>query len=215
MSPHENVPLRRNLFRALIPYIASHLRRELDWAARYRQADPEAHRARQRAYSERMMAADPTWRVKTHLQASWKGRLRRKGIYHSKGFLELLGMPWPEFAARLERQLKRGDSDWSDFGVKFWIDHKIPLSAFSLKKFEERAMATHWSNLQPPPADWNRAKNGYFSTDELRAFKSYWRANYGPRSRQLEFDDNWPIPNELRRRKTSSYWVIPALPLAR
>jgi hypothetical protein len=54
-------------------------------------------------------------------------------------------------------------------------------------------MATHLSNLQEAPPSWNRAKNGYFSKDELRAYESYWRANYGPRSKQLEFDDNCPF----------------------
>ena len=57
-------------------------------------------------------------------------------------------MPWPEFSARLERQLKRRGWTFSDFGSKFWGDHRLPICAFNLKKAEERAMATHFSNLQ-------------------------------------------------------------------
>jgi hypothetical protein len=70
-------------------------------------------------------------------------------------------MPWPEFAARLERQLKRRGWQWTDFGSRFWVDHRLPICAFNLKKAEERAMATHFSNLQILPAEWNRRKNGY------------------------------------------------------
>ena len=84
-------------------------------------------------------------------------------------------------------------SNWR-FSWKYLISPAI-CAPFRFKRLYIGVTSTHWSNLQPPPADWNRAKNGYFSKDELRAFKSYWRANYGPRSKQLAFDDNWPILN--------------------
>jgi hypothetical protein len=74
-------------------------------------------------------------------------------------------MLWPEFAARIERQLKRRGWNWSRFEKKWWVDHRLPWCAWNLAKAEERAMATHWSNLQVLPAEWNRAKNGYFSKD--------------------------------------------------
>jgi hypothetical protein len=80
------------------------------------------------------MAEDPTYRVKIACQIHWKGRCRRAGVYHAKGFLQLLGIPWEKFTARLERQLKRRGWQWSDYGSEFVIDHKIPVCAWNLPK---------------------------------------------------------------------------------
>jgi hypothetical protein len=81
-------------------------------------------------------------------------------------------MPRPEFAARLERQLKHRGWQSTDFGSKFWVDYRLPICAFNLKKAEERAMAMHFSNLQILPAKCNRRKNGYFSKDAPQAYKT-------------------------------------------
>jgi hypothetical protein len=170
--------------RACKRYYRRYHNKELERAARYRQANRKAVSQRQQEYIKRKLAKDPSHRVRMICQIHWKARCRRKGVYRSKGFLALLGMPWPEFAARLERQLKRRGWQWTDFGSKFWIDHRLPVCAFDLKKAEERAMCTHWSNLQVLPASWNRAKNGYFSKDDLHAYKTMWKTLYGPRRRK-------------------------------
>jgi hypothetical protein len=62
------------------------------------------------------------------------------------------------------------------------------VRAFNLKKAEERAMCMQWSNLQVLQAEWNRAKNGCFSKDQLQAYKTIWRLAYGPKPKQLKFD---------------------------
>jgi hypothetical protein len=36
--------------------------------------------------------------------------------------------------------------------------------------------------------EWNRAKNGYFSKDQLQAYKTIWHLAYGPKPKQLKFD---------------------------
>jgi hypothetical protein len=97
-------------------------------------------------------------------------------------------MPWPEFSARLERQLKRRGWTFSDFGSKFWGDHRLPICAFNLKKAEERAMRPIFQICKILPAAWNRAKNGYFSKDALQAYKTMWRLTYGPKPKQLKFE---------------------------
>jgi hypothetical protein len=163
-------------------------REQLERAGRYRQANRKAVSQRQQEYIKRKLAEDPTYRVRMICQIHWKARCRRKGVNHSKGFLELLGMPWEEFAARLERQLKRRGWQWIDYGPKFAIDHKLPVRAFNLKKAEERARCTHRSNLQVLSAEWNRAKNGYFPKDQLQAYKTIWRLAYSPKPKQLKFD---------------------------
>jgi hypothetical protein len=106
----------------------------LERAARYRQANRKAVSQRQQEYIKRKLAEDPTYRVRMICQIHWKARCRRKRVYHSKGFLELLGMPWEEFAARLERQLKRRGWQWIDYGPKFTIDNKLQCALLISRK---------------------------------------------------------------------------------
>jgi hypothetical protein len=73
----------------------------VDRAARYRQANRKAVAQRQRSYSQRKLAENPV-EAKDAVADKLGGRLRKVSVCHGKGFLELLAMPWPEFAARLE-----------------------------------------------------------------------------------------------------------------
>jgi hypothetical protein len=122
--------------------------KELLRAARYRQSNRRLVARRQRAWTRKKVAEDPTWHCRTALQTDWKRRCQRKGIFHSEPFLELLGMLWEQFTRRLERQVKRRGWDWSDYGSEFTIDHRLPCCAFDPRKAEQRAMCSHWSNLQ-------------------------------------------------------------------
>ena len=72
----------------------------------------------------RKLLKDPTWHCRIALQVDPKRRCRRKGVFHSEPFLELLGMAWEQFTRRLERQFKRRGWDWSDYGSEFTIDRK-------------------------------------------------------------------------------------------
>jgi hypothetical protein len=106
---------------------------------------------------------DPARRCRIGLQTDWKRRCRRKGGFHSEPFLDLLGMPWEQFSRHLGRQFKRRGWDRSDYGSEFTIDHRLPCCAFDLHKAEQRAMCSHWSNLQVLSLDENRRKNGSYS----------------------------------------------------
>jgi hypothetical protein len=123
--------------------------------------------------------------MKIRLQVDWARRCKRKRVYHSKGFLQLLGCSWSEFTARVERQFRRRGWDWSDYGSEFTIDHQLPCCAFDLGKAEQRAMCSHFSNLQVLSVEQNRRKNGSYSKVELRCFKTLWRSRYGRKCRQL------------------------------
>jgi hypothetical protein len=167
--------------RYYLKYHAKELRR----AARYRQSNRKAVARRQRQFTKRKLAQDPTYRMKIRLQVDWARRCKRKRVYHSKGFLQLLGCSWSEFTARVERQFKRRGWDWSDYGSEFTIDHRLPCCAFDLRKAEQRAMCSHFSNLQVLSVEQNRRKNGSYSKVELRCFKTLWRSRYGRKCRQL------------------------------
>src|SRR5258707_9642339 len=71
-----------------------------------------------------------------------------------------------QFARRVERQFKRRSWDRSDYGSEFTIDHRLPCCAFDLHKAEQRAMCSHWSNLQVLSLDENHRKNGNYSKVE-------------------------------------------------
>src|SRR6266481_1846493 len=101
-----------------------------------------------------------------------------------------------QFARRVERQFKRRSWDRSDYGSEFTIDHRLPCCAFDLHKVEQRAMCSHWSNLQVLSLDDNRRKNGSYSKVELCCFKTLWRSRYGRKCRQLR------LFKELRQRQT-------------
>jgi hypothetical protein len=57
-------------------------------------------------------------------------------------------------------------------GEAWHLDHILPTSAFDLRKAEERAMCCCWINLRQLAADTNRRKQGSYSKDELRAYKT-------------------------------------------
>ncbi len=147
-------------------YYLKYHAKELQRAARYRQSNRRLVRKRQREWMRRKLLKDPTWHCRVALQTDWSRRCRRKGVFHSEPFLDLLGMPWEQFARRLERQFKRRGWDWSDYGSEFTIDHRLPCCAFDLRKAEQRAMCSHWSNLQVLSVEQNRRKNGSYSKVE-------------------------------------------------
>jgi hypothetical protein len=115
-------------------------------------------------------------------------RRQLKELIIQRASLNYSECPGKNSPQRLERQLKRRGWQWIDYGPKFAINHKLPVRAFNLKKAEERARCTHRSNLQVLPAEWNRAKNGYFPKDLLQAYKTIWRLAYDPKPKQLKFD---------------------------
>jgi hypothetical protein len=158
--------------------------KELERSARYRQSNRRLVRKRQREWMRRKLLADPTWRCRIALQVDWKRKCRRKGVFHSEPVLELLGMPWEQFTRRLESQFKRRGWTWQGYGSEWTLDHKLPSYAFKLQKYEDRAICSHFSNLQVLSVEANRAKNGSYSKVELRCYKTQWRSTFGRRLRQ-------------------------------
>ena len=158
-----------------------------DSGKRQRKSDrprPVLHAGRQKAWVRKKMAEDPTWRVQIYLQIQWKKRCRSRGIYHAEPFLQLLGCEWSQFIARIEHQLKRNGWTWQRYGSEWTLDHKLPVRAWNLERYEERAMCSHFSNLRPLSDEENRRKNGSYSKAELRCYKTHWRSTFGRQLRQ-------------------------------
>jgi hypothetical protein len=168
-------------------YYQRHHAEQLARAACYRQANREAVAERQCAWIRQKFEADPTYRLRTACQGSWKCRCRQAGVYHAEPFLELLGTTWEQFVRYIERRFQPGMS-WENFGA--WsLDHALPVSAFNLRKREERAMCFHFKNLSPMWFDENRRKNGSYVKADLERYKRFWRMTYGPKPKQLKFAD--------------------------
>jgi hypothetical protein len=171
---------------------------ELERARAYRESNRRALCRRQKAWARKKMAEDPTRRVRIYLQIQWKKRCRSRGIYHAEAFLQLLGCAWSQFTGRIDRQRKRNGWTWHGYGSEWTLDHKLPVCAFRLEKYEERAMCSHFSNLQVLSVEQNRRKNGSYSKVELRCFKALWRSRHSRKCRQLRLfkesrDERKPI----------------------
>ena len=165
---------------------------ELERARRYRAENREILSQRSLAYVRRKQAEDPTYRVKMCCQTGWSKRCRRAKVYHAESFLELLGCTWEAFVRHVERRFRPGMT-WQNFG-EWTLDHGFPVSAFNLRKREERAMCSHFKNLSPMWAEENRAKNGAYCKADLERYKLFWRTVYGPKPKQLKFADRPECP---------------------
>jgi hypothetical protein len=85
-----------------------------------------------------------------------------KGISKRGKFQKLVGCTFWEFRRHIEAQWQPG-MNWNNHSLYGWhIDHIRPLSSFNLLDPEERAAATHYTNLQPLWAKENLSKGGRY-----------------------------------------------------
>jgi len=75
-----------------------------------------------------------------------------------ESFSSLLGCTGKELAAYLEAKFTKKMS-WDNYGTYWHIDHVIPLAKFDLTCPKQRAIACHWTNLQPLEAKENIMKS--------------------------------------------------------
>ncbi len=72
----------------------------------------------------------------------------------------LVGYTADQLKRHLEKLFKSGMT-WENYGSYWWIDHKIPISAFNFERPEDIDFKRCWSlrNLQPLEAKQNRVKH--------------------------------------------------------
>lgn len=80
---------------------------------------------------------------------------------------KLLGYSIKDLMLHLENQFVKG-MDWKNYGSKWHIDHRIPLSTFDIKGVDDQFLKA-WSldNLQPKWAIDNLKKNNKYSEPSL------------------------------------------------
>ena len=69
----------------------------------------------------------------------------------------------------LEKQFNNG-MDWDNYGSYWQIDHRIPVSWFNFKSYEDEEFKQCWAleNLQPMIAKLNNSKNNRFAEPTLK-----------------------------------------------
>jgi hypothetical protein len=96
-----------------------------------------------RAYAPKRKAHDEDYRIRTN----YKTRIHKLLSHNLERYNDWLGCTGEEVIVHIEGQFSRGMS-WDNRGL--WeFDYIIPLVAFNLMRDEDRAVAFHWSNIQP------------------------------------------------------------------
>jgi hypothetical protein len=105
-------------------------------------------------------------RIKGHLRTRVNRLLSpNKGFSVSKS----VGCTPKELRAYIESQFQKGMT-WSNYGISWHIDHKIPLAAFDLTIRAQAIAANHFTNLQPMLASENLQKGSSFNLQDLADF---------------------------------------------
>lgn len=98
---------------------------------------------------------DIQFRISETLKSRMCGVMKRNKTDTSS---KLLGCTKPELISWLESQFTTGII-WDNYGVKWHIDHVIPIAFFDMTNKSEQLLCFNWSNLQPLPIEDNIAKS--------------------------------------------------------
>ena len=137
--------------------------------AKRRQADPEAHRRRNKESRDRVAKRNgcsyakvkhqnnPQERLHCNLNRLVRRKLTKQGASKSNTTCELLGCTVAYAYAWLEIQFQSGMT-WDNYG-DWHIDHIRPCASFDLTDPEQQRQCFHYSNLQPLWAKDNLSKS--------------------------------------------------------
>lgn len=89
---------------------------------------------------------DLNYRLSRVLRSRLKAALQ--GSYKNGSAIKDLGCSIVELRIHLENKFKDG-MDWDNYGLRWHIDHVLPLASFDLSNIEQLKAACHYSNLQP------------------------------------------------------------------
>lgn len=121
--------------------------RKVGWQGK----DPEAYRARKRAYMKMKRHTDSAFRAVHYLRTRTRNAAVRQGADANRrkrsSASHALGCSYNELRAYLESKFAPGMT-WDNAG-KWHIDHIMPLASFDLLDPDQFAKAAHYTNLQP------------------------------------------------------------------
>lgn len=110
-----------------------------------------------RAVSREKTMSTPSGRLNSSMTSSICSALR--GVKGGRRWESLVGYSVHELKSHLEKMFSVG-MDWSNYGVIWEIDHKIPKSVFNYQKAEDLDFKLAWDlkNLRPLYVSENRRK---------------------------------------------------------
>jgi hypothetical protein len=134
---------------------------------RWRKNNREALRLINRKWATGRRLRDPNYRTLLRLRVTVYRVL--KGRSKSKAAADLLGCEIPIFLSHVERLFRDGMT-WKNYGAKWEIDHRIPVSRFDLSTRSQQLECFNWSNLQPLLKEENREKANRDGKLRVRGF---------------------------------------------
>jgi hypothetical protein len=148
--------------------------KDFDWGSI---ASYEIAKKRAREYQSRTYHSSPknsNFRLKKIARSRIYNAIKRLGNVEKPRIRyrteKMIGCTIEKFKAHLEARFKRGMA-WDNHGLRWHIDHIIPMSHFDLTDDEQLLAASHYTNMQPMWADENLAKSDKLQRDtqmELR-----------------------------------------------
>jgi hypothetical protein len=124
-------------------------KRSLDYYHRNKDKNKDRKRAYNKVYTKNRLAFDVTYKITCNLRKRLTSAL--KGNYKAGSAIKDLGCSIEEFKTYIESLWQPGMT-WDNYGrgSGFWsLDHKKPLSSFTLENLDEFIKANHYTNLQP------------------------------------------------------------------
>lgn len=132
-----------------------------------RKNDPiryDAYLVRSREYRMLRKQQDPEFAIRSHLRARLSDIVRHGRGKRSESAINLTGASIDELRRHIEKQFKRGMS-WTNYGLKWHIDHIIPCSCFDLTNVRQQAVCFNYLNLRPCWAKENLRKGNRILED--------------------------------------------------
>ncbi len=110
----------------------------------------------------------------------------KRGILVPK-YTDILGMEWPEFRAKLRKQVDARGFEWDSYAEQWNIDHILPVNKCNFKFTFEWYACFHHSNIQPLTKKENSEKGDTCSESEKARLTGAFEREYWPDiKRQLQ-----------------------------
>jgi hypothetical protein len=135
-----------------------------------------AHKDKVLADERKRRAADPKFKMAANLRRRIRDVAKARGFRKGSAASQMLGCTYGELRLYIEAQFAPGMT-WENFG-EWHIDHCNPIT--SATTLEEMVQLSHYTNLQPMWAKYNRMKQD-MTQDEWRKYTAKNRLNVNER----------------------------------
>jgi len=132
-----------------------------DYMKKYRCENNEKINSDLRKMRQIKRDTDVNYRIRQNIGSRLAAILRQKSVIKKNHMVELLGCDVNFFRRYIEKQLQMGMT-WDNYGLMWWLDHRIPVNWFDLSTEEGQREAFNFTNCKP-----------MFKTDNVRKCDHY------------------------------------------